>query len=187
LQTKVQPIDSKEKLLSGPNLLAEYFAKVGEANNKSSADMAPAMQKVALTAQAPNADYVQIGNTAFLGVMGTKKGAGRVMVSVYNVDTVDNFIINLLKYNNYMLDKNISEAFFVFGNYNSLGKIVNMAGKIIQGLGGNAVLAKGKDSTQASVLISPTKEKIPSENIPKLGALMNKYRNGLAELREAAQ
>ena len=168
MQTKVQPIDSKQKLLSGPNLLAEYFAKASEVTKMSRGSAALAMQRTTLEMAAPNSNYIQIGNTAFVTMMGTKKGKGKGVTKIYNVDTPFNLMANILKYNNYMVDKNVTEAIFPFRSFTVVAKLVAMAAKTIEKMGGGMVLTKGKKSGQVSVLIKPTKKKIPSEYITKM-------------------
>jgi hypothetical protein len=97
-------IDSKKKLITGPEILAQYVY-----HNDTAAD--PNIPKndvlTALAAEAslPNTDIIQVGNTVYMGHYGEGEDSKKMVGRAFNIDTARNFAINGFKYFTYLQER----------------------------------------------------------------------------------
>lgn len=97
-------IDSKEKLLSGPEIVVQTVY------NQPSMGYPPEaiISAVAAESALPNTDIVQIGNTVFIGHKGKGKERRKMVGRALNADIGRNFVVNGFKYFTYLQKKRIT-------------------------------------------------------------------------------
>ena len=97
-------VDSREKLLSGPEIVVQRIYNQPDVKYSKAA----VLGAVAAETNLPNTDIVQIGNTVFLGHMGKGENKKKMVGRAFNVDTGRNFAINGFKYFTYLQQKGIT-------------------------------------------------------------------------------
>ena len=96
--------DSKEKLLSGPEIVVQTIY------NQASMQYPPEaiISAVAAETTLPKTDIVQIGNTVFIGHKGKGKNKRKMVGRAFNADLGRNFVVNGFKYFTYLQKKKIT-------------------------------------------------------------------------------
>ena len=107
-------VNSKEKLLTPSEIIACASINTGYGDSdKTARDMAQAA--ISLSADAPNRDTKQIGNTLFVGYFGLGKGQKKKMMGQgWNADTPFNFMKNGYKYFSYLQKRGITHYLMGF-------------------------------------------------------------------------
>ena len=133
--------DSKKKELPMAEVLVRFLEQVG------SGDIPPqaALGAVVAELSSENADVVQFGNTVFGGHSG--QGRAKMMGRVFNVDTAENFVANMLKYVGHLQDKGITNYVVQFEK--SYGEkiipVLKKLKKLITPAGGDIHLGLSED------------------------------------------
>jgi hypothetical protein len=96
--------DSKEKLLPGPEIVAQTIYNQPMLNYTPEA----LIGAVAAESTLPNTDIVQIGNTVFIAHTGKGKNKRKMVGRALNVDTGRNFVVNGFKYFTYLQQKGVT-------------------------------------------------------------------------------
>jgi outer membrane scaffolding protein for murein synthesis (MipA/OmpV family) len=102
----MQMVNSKQKLVEGPSIIPMAMSNLGVEHYypKKELSLKEAMIATARETTLDKADTVQAGNTVFLSYKGDKnKMTGRI----FNVDTPENFVINMLEYISHLQKKKI--------------------------------------------------------------------------------
>tara|TARA_R110000803_G_scaffold89873_1_gene157144 strand:- start:1464 stop:1931 length:468 start_codon:yes stop_codon:yes gene_type:complete len=97
-------VDSKEKLLNGPEIVAMAAYNMPDLKYPKEVILAAVGMEFTL----PRTDLVQIGNTVFVGHLGKGKDKKKMAGRAFNVDTGRNFIVNGFKYFTYLQEKGIT-------------------------------------------------------------------------------
>ena len=103
----MQMVNSKQKLVEGPSIIPMAMSNLGVEHYypKKELSLKEAMIATARETTLDKADTVQAGNTVFLSYKGDKnKMTGRI----FNVDTPENFVINMLEYISHLQKKKIT-------------------------------------------------------------------------------
>ncbi len=101
----MQLVNSKEKLLKGPEIVAQSAYNMPDLKYPKEVVLAAVAAEFTL----PRTDLVQIGNTVFVGHVGKgKKNSKKMVGRAFNVDTGRNFIVNGFKYFTYLQQKGIT-------------------------------------------------------------------------------
>lgn len=94
----MQVVNSKEKLLNGPEIVAKSAMETTGLPYPKEAILGALAAEFTL----PRTDLVQIGNTVFVGHTGKGKDSKKMVGRAFNVDTGRNFIVNGFKYFTYL-------------------------------------------------------------------------------------
>ena len=97
-------VDSKEKLLGGPEIIAQSIYSMDNLPYPKEAILA----SIAAETTLPNTDIVQIGNTVFVSHVGKGKNSKKMVGRAFNVDTGRNFVKNGFKYFTYLQKRGIT-------------------------------------------------------------------------------
>jgi hypothetical protein len=97
-------VNSKEKLLNGPEIVAQSAYNMADMKYPKEAVLGAVAAEFTL----PETDLVQIGNTVFVGHTGKGKNKKKMVGRAFNVDTGRNFIVNGFKYFTYLQQKGIT-------------------------------------------------------------------------------
>jgi hypothetical protein len=97
-------VDSNEKILPGPEIVAQTIYNMPQMKFSNEAVMAA----IAAETNLPNTDIVQIGNTVFLAHRGKGPNKKKMVGRAFNVDTGRNFTVNGFKYFTYLQQKGVT-------------------------------------------------------------------------------
>ena len=103
-------VDSKEKLLPGPEIVAQTIYNMPQMKFSNEA----VMGAIAAETNLPDTDIVQIGNTVFLAHRGKGPNKNKMVGRAFNVDTGRNFAVNGFKYFTYLQQKGITHYTTIF-------------------------------------------------------------------------
>ena len=85
--------DSNEKKLSLPNVVVTFIENVG--SEMAGVSNANAIRAAFMEMNQKNSKVVQFGNTVFSNFVGDD---GKMMGRIFNVDTAENYFVNILKF-----------------------------------------------------------------------------------------
>ena len=100
---KITVADSKTNPLTAPEIIMTYVKDLDDGTYPLANVLASISEELRL----PNTDQVQIGNTVFVGHVGTGKHKNAMFGRAFNLDTGRNFVRNGLKYLAYLQNKGI--------------------------------------------------------------------------------
>jgi hypothetical protein len=102
----MEMVDSKQRLVEGPSIIPIAMNNLGVEHYypKKEFSFAQAMIAMAKETTSDKVDIIQIGNTIFLSY---KEPKNSMVGRIFNVDTPENFVTNLLKYISYLQKKKI--------------------------------------------------------------------------------
>lgn len=109
-------VDSKKKLLSGPEIIARraeiHASKVGKPVHY-------VLARIAAELTLPNTDTAQVGNTVFIGQRAKGENRDKMVGRALNLDTGKNFMENAIKYFEVLQRKGITAymAYFTGKEY----------------------------------------------------------------------
>lgn len=103
----MQTVNSKQRLMEGPSIIPIAISNLGTKHYypKNELSFEQAMIAVARETTSDKADTVQAGNTIFLSYKDKKSS---MMGRIFNIDTPENFVVNVLKYISHLQNKKIT-------------------------------------------------------------------------------
>lgn len=104
-------VDSNEKLLNGPEIIATAATEL-----MPDTDPSVLLYTIAAETTLPSADLVQIGNTVFLAHRGKGEHKNKLVGRAFNLDTGRNFVDNVIKYTTYIKEKRYTHYTTTFNN-----------------------------------------------------------------------
>jgi hypothetical protein len=146
--------DSKKKKLPRYEVLMRFAEGVGTGDIPIKAAMVSVAQELAM----PNASVVQFGNTVFGGH--SREGGTKMMGRVFNVDTAENFVANMLQYVEYLQEKGITHYVVQFDKSygEKLMPVLKELKDLITPTGGNIHVGITKDDKYAVFVLIPEME-----------------------------
>tara|TARA_R100000908_G_C3679097_1_gene98568 strand:- start:119 stop:589 length:471 start_codon:yes stop_codon:yes gene_type:complete len=145
-------VDSNEKKLSLPNVVVTFIENVG--SEMAGVSNANAIRAALMEMNQKNSKVVQFGNTVFSNFVGDD---GKMMGRIFNVDTAENYFVNILKFGKYLQRKKVTHY---LANFNKEYKdlFIPMMRKLkqfIAPLGGNVGVAEMKDGSYTAFVLVP--------------------------------
>ena len=103
----MEMVNSKERLVEGPSIIPIALNNLGADHYypKREYSFTQAMIAMAKETTSDKVDIVQAGNTVFLSY---KRPKNSMVGRIFNADTPENFVTNLLEYISYLQKKNIT-------------------------------------------------------------------------------
>ena len=144
----MEMVNSKQKLLEMPTIVAMAASNVGTGK----VPMASALASVAKEGTLPSADYVQIGNTVFLGHRGEDKNKNQMVGRAFNADIARNYIKNIVQYLEYLQNKGITHYSSQFKGQNVFN-ILQIVKKLFEGTNTDFMIARTKQEGTYRLMI----------------------------------
>tara|TARA_B110000285_G_scaffold152689_2_gene170541 strand:- start:323 stop:781 length:459 start_codon:yes stop_codon:yes gene_type:complete len=141
--------DSKKKELSVAEILMRFLEEVGTGDVPFKAALGSIVAELGME----NASVVQFGNTVFGGHRG--KGRAKMMGRVFNIDTAENFVANMLKYVGHLQEEGITHYVVQFEKSygEKLVPVLKKLKELITPAGGNIHLGLSEDGEDYVVFV----------------------------------
>lgn len=105
------PVNSKQKQLSIPEVIATAFKDMRVPQDRVAAAMLGVVQQTSM----PDTDTVQFGNTVFISHIKSRgDGLTVAYLRALNADTARNYLNNGIEYFKYIIEKGVSYVFMTF-------------------------------------------------------------------------